>query len=452
MVLTSFLVAATTAFAQENAATPPPAPKCLAITFDEVSVQEVDKDGDGPNPATRENRELKWVATLGPRCLAVQSGDTLQTWDFAAGVVRSIDRAAGTYTEVSVLHEVAFVQNETQNRLGLKRVLQSASVPIADEWTPFDLAVLFTWPVEGDDVELEHVEKDGAFSSLRDGQPVANWSLGEHELDAAQRALFGRLLQRRAHLHPKSLAALLATGRLPKELVFRWRNVGMRATTTWRLTEVRTDAAWPGSFDGAKRNFGTGPLARIAAMVQEPTAAGVPERLTAARFGELADAARDAGRYGDAVMLLLEASLSTGDPMPQMRKLATDPVAKEQVQRFVRPISLANRDPERALALFEQIDRADLSRPAILGVFRVAALTAKREVGAARDLMLEALEASPWITMGYKDLGDLYMVEFETAQAWTAWELGRRIAPEHGCWGPVEAYEQQLRSTFADRL
>lgn len=450
--LSSFLVAASTATAQEPKAAVPAESKCLAITFDQVSVLEVDRDGEGPNPATQEQRETKWTATLGQHRFAVQSGDSLETWDFTAGVVRGIDRAAGTYTEVAMLHEVAFVQNEMRNRLGLKGALQSASLPIADEWMPFDLSVLFVWAAEGDDTKLQHVEKDGWVASLRDGDTVARWTFGDQELDAAQRALFGRLLQRRARLHPQALTALLAGGRLPEEMVSHWRDVGVRGKTTWRLAEVRADAAWPGGIDGASRSFGTGPLARIAGMVLEPTAAGVPERLTFARFGELADAAQAAGRHGDALLLLLEGSLTTGEPMPQMTKLAADPAAQEQVKRFMQPISLAERAPDRALSLFAAIDRTELSRPAILDVFRVTAMMGKRDPVQARELMLATLEASPWITMAYKDLGDIFLVEFDTRQAWIAWELGRRIAPGHACWEPVAAYEQQLRRTFADRL
>lgn len=451
--LSSFLVGAATAMAQAPEATAPAEPECLAITFDVLSVVEVDRDGDGPSPATQEQREAKWTATLGPRAFAVQSGDALQTWDFAAGVVRSIDRVAGTYTEVSMLHEVAFVQSEMRNRLGIERVLQSASLPIAEEWQPFDLSVLFVSVAEGDDSKLQHIENDDWVISQRDGDTVARWTFGEHRLDAAQSAMFGRLLQRRAHLHPQTLAALLAGGRLPQELEFHWRNVGARGTATWRLAEVRVDAAWPGGIDGATRSFGTGPLARIASMVmKQPPAADVPDRLTVADFGELAEAAHAAGRHGDALLLLLEGSLTTGEPMPQMAKLAADPAAKEEMKRFMQPISLAGRAPDRALALFAAIDRKELSRPSILDVFRVSALMGKRDPVQARELMLVTLEASPWITMAYKDLGDIFLSEFDTRQAWIAWELGRRIAPGHGCWEPVAAYEQQLRREFADRL
>lgn len=451
-LLAAIASATTAALAQQPGPLPSPAPSHLAIAFEEVTERTVDGEVDESAPASRETRQTKWVATFGPRRLAVQSDDTLKTWDFAAGVVRNVDRSAGTYTQVSMLHEVAFVQNELRNRLGLKRMLQSAAIPIAGEWTPFDLAVLFCWPVEGDDVALTHVEKDGVVESQRDGRVVASWRLSEHRLDAAQIALYARFLQRWAHLHPQSLAALSATGRVPQELEFQWRDVGVRATAKWRLTEVRTDAEWPGELEGLTRSFGTGQFARIAAMVDQPDAEGVPERLTVARFAELAEAARAAGRHGDAVMLLLEASLATGESMPQLAELGADPAAKEDLQRFLRPVTLADRDPDTALELFDQIDRSLLSHPAILGAFRATALMGRREVIAARDQMLETLEALPWLTMGYKDLGDFHMVQYETAAAWTAWELGRRIAPKHACWQPVEAYERQLRRVFAARL
>jgi hypothetical protein len=152
------------------------------------------------------------------------------------------------------------------------------------------------------------------------------------------------------------------------------------------------------------------------------------------------------------VLLLPESSLTTGAVTPLLRRLAVDANAKEEMGRFVRPIGLANKDPDKALALLDAIDRSKLSRPAFVDVFRVNALRHKGRVDEARDLMLATLEASPWITMAYKDLGDLFFAGFATDQAWTAWELGRRIVPGHDCWKAVEDYEKRLRREFAERL
>jgi hypothetical protein len=352
---------------------------------------------------------------------------------------------------VSVLHEVAFVQLEMRNRLGLRGVLQAAEIKLADEWSPFDLSVVFGWQAKGDDVTLDRSEEGGEVRFSRAGQVVTSWRLSDHALDDAQRAMFSRLLQRQAHLHPQAIAALAASARLPSELVFHWRSPGVQATTRWQLAG-RKDDEWPGDIGGLTRTFGEGPLGRIARAVCAPDADGVPKRLSAERFAELAEAAAKERRFGDAALLLLESSLSTGEEVPLLRRLAADNEAKEQMGRYVRPIGLANEDPDKALELFDALDRSTLSRPAILDVFRVNALRQKGKVVEARDLMLTTLETAPWITMAYKDLGDLFFAGFATEQAWTAWELGRRIAPRHGCWAAVEDFEKRLRREFAERL
>jgi len=104
------------------------------------------------------------------------------------------------------------------------------------------------------------------------------------------------------------------------------------------------------------------------------------------------------------------------------------------------------------LKQIDAIDRSQLSRPAMLDVFRVNALRGLNRHQEALDLMLATLEAAPWITLAYKDLGDIYYSRFDTARAWTAWDLGRTIAPGHGDWAQVNAYEERLRETFADLL
>ncbi|HEX6813014.1 MAG TPA: tetratricopeptide repeat protein [Planctomycetota bacterium] len=431
---------------------PPSKPlRCRTVEYVEASEKTLDKDGPGPEAATMEKAETKLIASFDARRLAVQSGGVLQVWDFESGVVRTIDRAAGTYAEVSVLSEVAFVQIEMRNRVGLRGVLQSAKIELADEWSPFDLSVQFGWQAKGDDVALDRAEEGGEVRVSRAGQVVTSWKLSDHDLDDSQRAMFCRLLQRQAHLHPRAIAALADSGRLPSELVFRWRSPGMQATTRWHLAGVRDDE-WPGSTEGLTRTFGEGPLGRIARMVCTPDAGAVPERLSAERFAELAEAASKERRFGDAALLLLENGLTTGEQAPLLRRLAANADAKEQLGRFLRPIGLANEDPDEALALFDALDRSKLSRPAFVDVFRVNALRQKGKVDEARDLMLATLEVLPWITMAYKDLGDLYFAAFETGHAWTAWELGRRIAPGHECWKALEDYEKKLRREFAERL
>lgn len=436
-----------TALAQQ-----PPRSSCLSIVYDVATQCVRDKDGSGPEPATEERSEAKVVLTLSARACAWQSEGALSTWDFEACVGRTIDRAAGTYSEVSLLHEAGFVQAEMLNRQKLREALSAGKVELGAEWAPFDLSVLFCWPAKGDDVRLERVEEGGEVRFRRGEDVVSSWRPSEHALDEPQRGLFARLLQRRAHLHPQVLEALAASGRLPAELVFRWRDPGSRTTTTWRLTGVATVDEWPGSVDKLQRSFGDGPLGRIARMVSSPDAEGVPDRVSTERFAELAEAARKNGRFADAAMLLMESSLSTGAEIPQMRELVADAAAKQQIMAFMRPITLANSEPEKALELFGALDRSQLSRPAFLDVFRVTALSRQGKVRDALDLMLATLEVSPWIAMAYKDLGDLYYASFETAQAWTAWELGRRVAPAHGCWKEVAAHEGRLRREFAGRL
>src|SRR5262245_38258651 len=124
-LLASLVPCAVAAPAQEQHSN---ASHCLVAEYHEHSEWTIDEDGPGPKPATLEKSDVKLIVSFGARRFAVQSAGELRVWDFDAGVIREIDRAAGTYTEVSVLHEVAFVQVEMRNRMKLREALHSAAI------------------------------------------------------------------------------------------------------------------------------------------------------------------------------------------------------------------------------------------------------------------------------------------------------------------------------------
>ncbi len=453
MALLTVAVCATQAFAQ---GTEPEA--YVRLEYHAVVVREsVGEDVERKKPLVPRT-ESTFVVTLGPRVAAVEQNGKVRVWDYETGRQRRLDLEAGTYMEGSLLQHVAFVQMEMANRARLRDVLAAAGK--ADEaWAPFELSILFGWQADGDeirfggraddDVALTRSAADGMISFANGDDVVSSWTPSTHTLDDAQQAAFSRFLQRDAHLHPDVRSALVTTGVAPAQLSFRWRNTGMLARATWTLAGAERVRTRPGDVSAMERSYGAGALGRLGRIVLGPETESTPNRLTSEEFIALSLAANEAGRYGDAMLLLIEGSLSTGAPMTEeIRELTSTPEQRAVIDPLMRAIG----GPMSSLESLDAVDRSRLSRPAILDVFRANALRALGRHDEARDLMLATLETAPWITMAYKDLGDIHYSRFRTMHAWTAWDLGRAIAPEHGCWRQLSGYEKQLRETFADLL
>jgi len=62
------------------------------------------------------------------------------------------------------------------------------------------------------------------------------------------------------------------------------------------------------------------------------------------------------------------------------------------------------------------------------------------------------IAAYPWAANAYKDAGDAYFSNYDTPNAWLAYDLGRAVDKEwqSGPMATLAAFEQQLRSTQPD--
>jgi tetratricopeptide (TPR) repeat protein len=69
---------------------------------------------------------------------------------------------------------------------------------------------------------------------------------------------------------------------------------------------------------------------------------------------------------------------------------------------------------------------------------------------AAIELLARAIEANPRLTGAYKDLGDLYLQDWDMERAWRCWDIARGIAPSHPLLRGVADYEQMLLERYLE--
>jgi hypothetical protein len=415
----------------------------VALEYRVVTTNAQVGDGERKTPLVpRVEGTLR--ATLGPRRVEVEEGGRRIVVDYERERVLSID-AQGRARESSLLATFAFVDMEMRNRTKIHAALKAGGAKELTE-SPREVSILFGVLAEGDATQVT-TAADGAATVFSDrDEELARWTPSAETLDDAQRASLSRFLQRRCALHPSAREMIVADGHAPAAFRFRRHDAGVRSTTELTLVAAHRTAA-PALPGGARFFDDEDPVARVAKRVLDPSKEDVAARLGRDDFLRLSREARTAGRYEDAGLLLVECSLQTAaDVSDALRELRSDEASRARVDSALGAISI--RDPAKELDALGRLDRSVFSRPQVIDVFRANCLASTSRPGEARRVMLGALERSPWLAGGWKDLGDMCYALFETEHAWSAWKAGRRANPDHPMWKQVRDFENVLRKRF----
>jgi len=418
------------------------------VTTDRVTTTEVERQGTPLVPHT----ETEVTVTLGPRLFDIAAEDGRRSlFDYESGWGHVIDPASETYRSVPLLAHFGFLEIEMFNRRKLGGVLAAADVddPV---FAPVELSILFGWPDPRDDADIESKTVDGlTVWSLADDE-LTRFVPFEHVLEAAQSAALDRFLHRRCHLHWEVREEIVAKARAPAELRYRWHNTGVRATAAWTLVSCDISDTAPTGIEGLTRDFPDTGLGRLARRVLQP-GEDAPERLSHEDLVKLSNAARDAGRPSDAALLLLESNLQSGtSATAELRALLADADAAKSIRALLGSVALANSEPEKGVAELDAVDRSTLTHPAILDTFRANRLANMGRTNDATAAFVAALEALPYLSAAYKDLGMALHRAFRTDDAWLAWEIGRSVGPKHPTWQGVQGLEEHLRDTYGELL
>jgi hypothetical protein len=154
----------------------------------------------------------------------------------------------------------------------------------------------------------------------------------------------------------------------------------------------------------------------------------------------------------DALLGTMELQLVTGGQPPafspdEQRKIQSDaavgklilalpPNSKERLQESVKALQELRQHTQTKqylLKVFEANDRAKLGDPVT-----------------AKTLFIEVLRSQPLLTGAYKDLGDVFLMMYDTPHAWRCWDIGRRIVPKFGTFSSVAQFEEKLATDYPE--
>jgi hypothetical protein len=377
--------------------------------------------------------------TLADSYIAVDTARGRMVYDFQTRRRYAVNTAAKEYVDYSLFDALGFRVMEINNRQHLQSMLAAAKIDASATSLAVsenELSLLAGAPETVDD----KAEADGHAFSIG-GSRLATWSNSGAKVAAGDAALFARFLRYAQVGHPQLLDKLAKGGVIPDHLSF---NLSVDRSLILTISEVRT--ARPPAYDlkGLKREMSSGGidalLDRIAAMT--------PEQLAALRTAHACDTASDFSdaQILDTVLGRIECTLSTGKPLsftPEQKQAvgaapalglmfaAIHPSSEAEYEGAVKTlVALRQQAPRKAyvLKLFEANNRVHLKQT-------------RQTREDIKQLFTEVLEANPMLAGAYKDLGDLLMMEYDSARAWRCWDSGRRLAPGLPNFEPVNQFE-----------
>jgi hypothetical protein len=412
-------------------------------------------------------------ATLAADFIVTVTGDAHALDDFA--LCRSMAWHAGdaAFTNESCYALPGFRLAELANRRYLRDVLGVASKDAARKlgaadsfyWTEQDLAI----QDQPSDPLVAAQTAQG--TEWRLGKEVVLRTSGGIAFSPDERKAVGRYIARRLGLHPQVQRALLAAGSLPERIVIERRMFDRRSTETINFSNPRrrkVDYPPPQHLASALEKRAKEQSAEGSGLRQTLLAIAGTAQPPKPTFDELVDRFRtdaEGGRFLPAYLQFMALSLQYGgelrnDPAKVTRlrsvgQLLQASAAAPDVADLHRASTVAGSTAESPQQETAARYLADASRldTYFFGTFRY--LTFANLVMSARDVdgwdksILEKMPpladcywthitAYPWSSMPFKDLGDYWYRQFDSARAWAAWDLGRAVDPGWGG-GPMQS-------------
>ncbi|WP_426753743.1 hypothetical protein [Myxococcus sp. Y35] len=260
---------------------------------------------------------------------------------------------------------------------------------------------------------------------------------------------FVQFLRDRYHGHPLILERLASEGRVPREIQYSAKEMrgSPGSTVTLRLQSANAvpDSGTP--LDGYRRVVRGRPGLPDDATLERVTLGAAPDSTQVREQRQMeAKESVDAGRMLESVLAFFELALQTGEAVPGLGDVIQS-IPDEDVRRFRAVMSRPPTDEASASAMAPALVelRAAAGRHAhVLKSLEAGARRALGEAQEARALFLQVIEANPYFTGAYKDLGDLCIEAWDMGAAWLCWDAARNIAPGHHLLKDVSALEEML--------
>jgi hypothetical protein len=415
---------------------------------------EVTESSVGLPPGREQKKSLRTSVFLSPQKIRKETPETIQVWDYSKMRILTADLSNKSLRDDSLLAPLALRVYEAQNRKMISEVLGQAGLssgagPAADDpvFTEHSLSV----PAPGapsTDVKEENSPEGAKFT--HGGKCLFERSSAGKSVSAEDSRLFALFLRNSYGIHPKILSSLAAGGLIPEKISIGLydgpitRQINLKLVSSEELEFPADPAFRPSAAQGGLE-------------VALTNAAEISEDEVEAAGGAKVKAAQEAeteGRYLDAFALLLSAALHADNrsAMEELEKMRDTLLQEDSVQLLAESISPNSEEAARkASSDLEKLHGmvSEQAQP-VIAIFRANVLVSLGDMKEAEKSFLAALEADPTLAGGWKDLGDVYLVAYDTPKAWRCYDTAKRLSPSHPFVREIEAHEKDLMSSHPD--
>jgi tetratricopeptide (TPR) repeat protein len=128
---------------------------------------------------------------------------------------------------------------------------------------------------------------------------------------------------------------------------------------------------------------------------------------------------------------------------PSRGQLEKDPEAGN----LTHSLKSNDEDSARAAAeTLEQLRKRSDPHGYVVAIFEANTMRSLGQSSRAMDLFTGALQADPFITGAWVDLGSTYYEDFMAAEAWACWDAARALKPDHPFIDGINDQERKLRT------
>jgi hypothetical protein len=417
-----------------------------------VHTQARPEKGKEPPPVVDKvvNEKNTMTVSMGADYVISETPEGKTIYNFGEKQVYQLTPAKKEYGE-SDLHSVAmFRVNEYQNRKMMAEMIKKAgaAMPLSSD---FELQSLFGLAMPGEKLaEIQAVREGKTTKYMQGKDEIATTIDSDYELDPASKTAFRRFLVQYTKLHPTVREKILAEKKMPAEMKWNFADKPLQeGTVTFKLKELKTIPAQATAPPAEFRRIVPGELTQIYESLDKlgPT----PKQPTLASATEAADKAVKAGNPLDALLIMTDYTLSTGENIDEyMKKLAPSLRADVATQKFMLNITPQSKEQaEAAIKELKAIDRTKLTKGHVIDVM-LGNIYQNIDPIEAEKYMKLALAANPLLGGAYHDLGEIYILQYQTPTAWDTFRLGKRVSPTHPMLADVDQMNKKLESTFPD--
>jgi hypothetical protein len=369
-------------------------------------------------------------------------------YDFEHARVFQLDQKTKTIQDNSLYADVGFRVLEFFNRVNLGTMMHSAKI----DTQLFDLAAiehLFSLSADKSDTVVDSVETNGTKVYRAKQTVLMTVSDRTQSLPAASQGDYWRFMRYYVGGHPAIYASLAPVKGVPIQVVVELHNLGVE-TRTLKLESIRTGPDTAYSLDGYQRaSPNTEPFVALR-LVDANAPEALALRVTRARQDR--DDAFARGDYVGAMLAYDDMLLSNGTGEPEWLKMAYNQLTADPATQRLNGAAASGartvRDSvaqKKALEEFATLRTLNPTYVDVLDVFEANVRIALREEH-GQDLLFDALHVNPYLIGAWHDLGDSYYRAFRMPDAWTCWDVARRISPSAPMMREVDQLEQLLRA------